>query len=90
MPASAPRSAAPIRSALLTSCSSSMTESEARPAAMAAALEPNVESWTSTRSIEEYSLWKIQSLASVAPTGTKPPDSALATVTMSGPASSCW
>ena len=44
---------------------------------------------TMTRSIEEKTFSKIQPLASIAPTGTKPPDSALATVTMSGTTSSC-
>ena len=53
MSPSAVSSAVPVRSALLTSCSSSMTASEASPAAIAATLEPNVESCTSTRSIDE-------------------------------------
>ena len=57
---------------------------------MAAAPEPNVESCTSTRSIDEYTLSKIHALAIVPPTGTNPPDSALATVMMSGSTSSCW
>ena len=50
----------------------------------------NVVLCTMTRSMVEKTFSKIQSLASIAPTGTKPPDRALATVTMSGTTSSCW
>lgn len=58
---------------------------------MACALDPKLAEWTCTRSIEEYTFWKIQSLPRVAPTGTYPPDSALATQTRSGSTpSECW
>ena len=82
-------SSAPTRAALSISPSSSITERVARPAAMARALVPKVESWTSMRSIDEYTRWKTSEVPRAAPTGTNPPERVLARVTRSGCTPSC-
>ena len=51
-------SSAPTAAALSISPSSSITDRVASPAAMARALVPKVESWTSMRSMDEYTRWK--------------------------------
>ena len=66
-----------------------MTASDASPAAIASGPPLNVVEWTMTFSMDEYTEPKIFSVVSIAPTGTYPPDSALATVTMSGCTPSC-
>ncbi len=66
-----------------------MTDKVASPVVIAIALPMNVEACTKTRSIDENTLSNTACVASVAPIGTKPPDSALATVTMSGCTPSC-
>ncbi len=85
------RNWSPILRAFSTTFSSRITSRVASPAAMAWAFDPKLAECTSTRSIEEYTFSKIQPLPSVAPTGTYPPESALAAQTRSGSTpSSCW
>src|SRR6185437_8546535 len=71
-------SASPVLAAFSVRCSSSWTWRAARPAVMASTPPLNVVLCTMTRSMLEKTFSKIGPLASIAPTGTNPPDSALA------------
>ena len=69
--------------------SSSKVASVASPATIASWLRPNVVECFIAFSSELKTDVKTRSVVSTAPTGTKPPDSALDTVTMSGRRSQC-
>ena len=81
----------PMAAAFSTSFSSSMTWRLARAAAMARSFWPKVLEWTTQRSMESKTHFMISGRVTTAPTGTKPPERALATQRMSGSTpSKCW
>ena len=79
----------PRRCARSISPSSSITRSVASAAAAATSLPPNVDPCRTARSIPSNTVSNAALETSVAPIGTKPPDSAFATHTMSGRRSQC-
>ena len=74
----------PMAAAFSTSFSSSMTCRLASAAAMAMSFWPNVLECTTQRSMELKTQSMIRGVVMTAPTGTYPPDSALAQQTISG------
>src|SRR5271155_5401422 len=69
--------------------SASNAASVASPATIASWLVLNVEEWTTARSMELYTASHTSAEQSMAPTGTKPPESAFDTVMMSGVMPNC-
>ena len=78
-----------MRAAFSVTPSALITSSVAIPAAIARSFLENVEPWTTARSMRLNTLSKIHLRISTAPTGTWPPESALASSTMSGSMPQC-
>ena len=78
-----------MRAAFSITRSALSTSSVAMPAAIARSFFEKVEPCTTARSMRLNTLSKIHLRISTAPTGTWPPDSALASSTMSGSMPQC-